>query len=77
MSSSNIRKLNPDKTEFIIFGFNAQFKKFDSHLPVRIFGYFMHPPAIINLGVWFDANVSFADHVYNTCTTSFIQIHGF
>ena len=38
---------------FIIFGYNAQLKKLNSHLPVRIFGKHIHPK---NLGVWFDAN---------------------
>ena len=46
-----------------------------TYLPVRIFGNFMHPAAVVkNLGVWFDANFSFADHVRNICKTCFIQI---
>ena len=72
--SSSMLKLNPDK-KFIIFGSHAQFKKLDPYLPVRIFGNFMHPAVVIkNLGVWFDANFSFADHVRNICKTCFIQI---
>ena len=36
----------------------------------------MHPVVVVkNLGVWFDANFSFADHVRNICKTCFIQIH--
>ena len=51
------------------------FKKLDSHLAVRIFGKLMHPSVVVkNLGVWFDANFSFADHVRNICKTCFIQI---
>ena len=62
--SSSMLILNPDKIEFIIFGSNAQLKKLDPYLPVRIFDNFMHPPFVVkNLGVWFDANFSFADHV--------------
>ena len=73
--SSNIVKLNPEKTEFIIFGYHAQIKKLDSYLPVRIFGKFLHPSAVVkNLGVRFDANFSFADHVRNICKTCFIQM---
>ena len=73
--SSSMLKLNPDKTEFIIFGSHAQLKKLDPYLPVRIFGNFMHPAVVVkNLGVWFDANFSFADHVRNICKTCFIQI---
>ena len=49
--------------------------KLDPYLPVRIFGNFMHPAVVVNnLGVWFDANFSFADHVRNFCKTCFIQI---
>ena len=73
--SSSVLKLNPNKTEFIIFGYHAQLKKLDPYLPVRIFGNFMHPAVVVkNLGVWFDANFSFADHVPNICKTCFIQV---
>ena len=72
---SRMPRLNPDKTEFTIFGSHAQLKKLDSHLPVSIFGNFMHLAAVVkNLGVWFDANFSFANHVYNICKTNFIQM---
>ena len=68
-------KLNLDKTEFIIFESHALIKKFDPYLPVRILGNFIHPAVVVkNLGVWFDANFSFADHVCNICKTCFIQI---
>ena len=67
--------LNPDKAEFIIFVSHAQLKKLDPHIPVRIFGNFMHPAVVVkNLGVWFDANFSFADHVLNICKTCLIQM---
>ena len=56
--SSSMVKLNPDKTEFIIFGSHAQLKKLDPYHPVRIFGNFMHPAVVVkNLSVWFDANL--------------------
>ena len=72
---SSMLKLNPDKIEFIIFGSHAQCKKLDPYLPVRIFCNFRHPAVVVkNLGVWFDANFSFADHVCNICKTCFIQI---
>ena len=58
----NMLKLKPDKTEFNFFGSHAQLKKLDYHLPVRMFGNFMHPAVVWNLGV-FDANFSF-DHVH-------------
>ena len=64
-----------NKQEFIIFGSHVQLKKLDPYLPVRIFGNFMHPAVVVkNLGVWFDANFSFADHIRNICKTCFIQI---
>ena len=43
---SSMLKLNPDKTEFIIFGSHAQLKKLDPYLPIRIFGNFIHPVAV-------------------------------
>ena len=64
---SSMLKLNPDKTEFIIFGSHAQLKKLDPYLPFRIFVNFMHPAVVTNLDVWFDPNFSFADHVRNIC----------
>ena len=71
---SSIPKLNPDRTQFIIFGSHAQFKKLDFHIPVRIFGNSMHPAVVVkNLGVWFDANFSFIYHVHNICKTCFIS----
>ena len=74
---SSMLKLNPDKTEFIFFGFHAHLKKFNYCLPIKIFCNVMHPAVVVkNLGVWFDANFSLADHVYNICKTSFIQMHG-
>ena len=45
--SSSMLKLNPDKTEFIIFGSHAQLKKLDPYLPVKIFGNFMHPTVVL------------------------------
>ena len=55
---SSMLKLNPDKTEFIIFGSHTQLKKLDPYLPVRIFGNFMHPTVVVkNFCVWFDANL--------------------
>ena len=72
---SSICKLNPEKTEFILFVSHAQLKKLDSYFPVRIFGKLVHPSAVVKiLGVWFDANFSFADHVRNISKTCFIQM---
>ena len=60
---SSMPKLNHEK-KFIIFGSHGQLKKLDSYLPVRIFGNLLNPSAVVkNLGLWFDANFSFADHI--------------
>ena len=47
---SSILKLYPDKTEFIIFESHVQLKKLDPYLP-RIYGNFMHPAVVKNLGI--------------------------
>ena len=73
---SSMLKLNPDKTELIMFGSHAQIKKLDPYLPVRIFCNFMHPAVVVkNLRIWFNVNFSLADHVRNICKTCFIQMH--
>ena len=56
MSLSKL-KLNPEKTEFIVFGSKAQLLKISSHFPVSILGSLLHPvDSVRNLGVWFDAD---------------------
>ena len=56
MSLSKL-KLNPEKTEFIVFGSKAQRQKISSHFPVSILGSLFHPvDSVRNLGVWFDAD---------------------
>ena len=69
---SSMLKLNQDKTEFIVFEFNAQLKKLDSHLLVRLFGNFIHAAVFSYLGICFkknNANFLFTDHVHNICKT--------
>ena len=59
------------------FESNAQLKKLDSYLTVRIHGSFIHPAnAVKNLSVWFDANFSFPDHACNICKTCLVYISG-
>ena len=63
--SSNKLKLNPDKTEFILFGTPAQRKKLESFFPVNILGNSLSPAKFAkNLGVTFDADFTFKKHVY-------------
>ena len=68
-------KLNPEKTEFIVFGSKAQRQKISSHFHVSILGSFLHPvDSVRNLGVWFDADFSFSEHIKRTCKACFLQM---
>ena len=76
MSLSKL-KLNPEKTEFIVFGSKAQRQKISSHFPVSILGSLLHPvDSVSNLGVWFDADFSFSEHIKRTCKACFLQMRG-
>ena len=56
--SANKLKLNPDKTEFILFGSRNARTKLSKFFPVNILGYLLSPvDAIRNLGVWFDSHI--------------------
>ena len=64
--SANKLKLNPDKTEFIVFGSKIQHEKLNKSFPVNILGNFLSPVGVVrNLGVWFDSDFSFSRHVHN------------
>ena len=77
MSMSKL-KLNPDKTEFIIFGSKVQREKLLQHFPVDILGNPLHPAEFVkNLGVWFDSNLSLSKHVQNVCRSCFVQLREF
>ena len=68
-------KLNPEKTEFIVFGSKAPHQKISSHFPVSILGSLLHPVEVAkNLGVWFDGEFSFSEHVKKTCKVYFLQM---
>ena len=68
-------KLYPKKTEFIVFGSKVQCQKIFSHFPVSILGSLLHPVDFVkNLGVWFDAEFSFSEHVKKTCKVCFVQM---
>ena len=63
------------KTEFIVFGSKAQCQKISSHFPVSILGSLLHPvDSVRNLGVWFDADFSFSEHIKRTCKACFLQM---
>ena len=77
MSASKL-KLNPDKTEFILFGSKKQRERLNVCFPIDILGNPLHPTkSVRNLGVWFDSDFSFSKHVQNVCKSCFIQLRDF
>ena len=66
MSTSKL-KLNPDKTEFIIFGLKRQRDKLKACFPID------------NLGnsQWFDSDFSLTKHVQNVCKSCFVKLRDF
>ena len=79
MSASKL-KLNPDKTEFILFSSNKQRERLNVCFPIDILGKPLHPTkSVRNMGVWFDSDFSFSfsKHVQNVCKSCFIQLRDF
>ena len=75
---SNKLKLNPDKTEFILFGSISQRKALQSIFPVDILGNKLVPSdSAKNLGVIFDSDFSFSKHVSAVCSSCFYHIRDF
>ena len=77
MSASKL-KLNPDKTEFILFGSKKQRERLNACFPIDILGNPLHPTkSVRNLGVWFDSDFSFSKHIQNVCKSCFVQLRDF
>ena len=73
--STNKLKLNPCKTEFIVFGSKSQREKLNHSFPVNKLGNLISPiDAVGNLGVWFDSNFSFPCHVMKVCKACFAHV---
>ena len=71
-------KLNPDKTEFILFGSKKQRERLNACFPIDILGNPLHPTeSVRNLGVWFDSDFSFSKHIQNVCKGCFSQLKDF
>ena len=71
-------KLNPDKTEFILFGSKKQRERLNLCFPIDILGNPLHPTkSVRNLGVWFHSDFFFSKHVQNVCKGCFIQLRDF
>ena len=72
-------KLNPDKTESLCFGTQAQRNKLKMHFPLSIFGTVLQPANFVrNLGVLFDKDMSSVTaHMQKICNGCFVQLHNF
>ena len=68
-------KLNADKTEFLIIGTPKQCGKLDVFFPTCILNQTIIPAASAkNLGVTFDKNFNFRQHISQTCRCCFYHI---
>ena len=73
--SENKLKLNPDKTEFIVFGAKDRYKWLSDSFPVNILGNRLSPTDVVcNLGVLFDAKFCFTNHVNSVVKSRFISL---
>ena len=61
-------KLNADKTEFLIIRTSTQRVKLDGFFPTHILSQSITPAAsVLNLGVTFDENFNFKQHISKIC----------
>ena len=68
-------KLNADKTEFLIIGTSTQRAKLNGFFPTHILSQSITPAAsVFNLGVTFDENFNFKQHISKTCRCCFYHI---
>ena len=73
--SENKLKLNPDKTEFIVFGAKDRYKWLSDSFPVNILGNCLSPTDVVrNLGVLFDPKFCFTNHVNSVIKSCFISL---
>ena len=72
---TNKIKHNPDKTEFILIGSRKNHKQLLPHFPINILGNQVSPAqSVRNLGVVFDSNFNFSNHVSQVIkTTDYMQ----
>ena len=74
MESSKL-KLNPDKTDLIIIGTKQQRNKVINHFPVKLLGSDTFPSDTVrNLGVIFDSDFNFRQHISQVCKSCFYHI---
>ena len=76
--NTNKLKLNPDKTEFIVFGSKRHRSQLSHLFPVEILGNDISPvEKVKNLGVIFDASLKFSSQISAICSSSFYHIRDF
>ena len=74
----NKLKLNPGKTEFIVFGSVDKYKWLKDSVPVNILGNCLSPTDVVqNLGGLFDTKFSFTNHVNSVIKSSFANLQDF
>ena len=73
--STNKLKLNPDKTEFLLIGYERQWSKYLSMFPIELLGVKSCPAkSACNLGVIFDKNFNFRSHRSAICSSCIYHI---
>ena len=73
--SANKLKLNPEKSEFILIGSKNNRKQLLPHFPINILGNQVSPAqSVRNLGVVFDSNFSFSDHVSQVIKSTRVHV---
>ena len=71
---ANKLKLNPDKTEFILIGSRKNRNQLLPHFPINILGNQVSPAqSVRNLGVVFDYNFTFSNHVSQVIKSTRVQ----
>ena len=74
MDSSKL-KLNPDKTNLIIIGTKQQRNRVINHFSVKLLGSDTFPSDTVrHLGVVFDSDFNFRQHISQVCTSCFYHI---
>ena len=74
MESSKL-KLNPNKTDLIIIGTKQQRNRVNNQVPVKLLGSDTFPSYTVrNLGVVFDSDFNFRQHISQVCKSCFYHI---
>ena len=75
MESSKL-KPNPDKTHLIIIGTKPQQNSVICHFPFKLLGSDTFPSDTVrNIGVVFDSDFNFRQHISQICKPCFYHIH--